>query len=183
MNRQSLIFKHLPYANGIAYYTCLRKGQFPRLFEDCKSVAAEALIKAIDSYDPASGASLKTWLTRTVRFAVIDFIRNENHLRLQSIPIMLNADFFWNSIELSYDGLEKTVCYKDIVGKCLFHLKHNQDSRAKKNGMEILLTYLRDGYKQKEIAEEQGCSKQNVSQIITRLRNVLKEHFKEEVGF
>ena len=181
--RQDLILEHLQYARGIAFRVCWAKGYFNILFDDCQSVAAEALIKAVDNYDENSGASLKTWIIAKVRFAVLDFIRKETHSRRNGgVPIMVDIAEHSNSLELATDGTEQVVCNKDMIYKTLSFVHRSKKMRRRSGEIEDLLAYLSDGYLMREIASWRGCSEANVSMMISGLKKQVKNFEKDLIG-
>jgi RNA polymerase sigma factor for flagellar operon FliA len=49
--------------------------RLPLDFDEALSVADEALVHAVDSFDPARGACFKTWLAIKIRGALLDEVR------------------------------------------------------------------------------------------------------------
>jgi len=143
------------------------------------SIAVEVMIRAIDNYDGSVGASLKTWIAKKVRFAVLDFIRKEKSSNWGD----LRVEDFINSLELSSDGIEQTICNKDLVHRLLSFIEQNKGQRTRKGEVEDLFAYLVDGYLMREIANWRGCTIQNVSLMITNLKKIIVEEFGEEFSF
>jgi len=177
--RQALILEHLPYVRGVAFNICWSRNFLFSLFDDCMSIAAEAMIRAIDNYDGSVGASLKTWIFQKVRFAVLDFIRKENASNCGNFRI----EDFINSLELSSDGTEQMICNRDLVHKFLSFIEQNKGQRTRKGEVEDLSAYLVDGYLMREIADWRGCTMQNVSLMISGLKKIIVEEFGEEFDF
>jgi len=171
--RQDLILKHLPYARGIAFRMCWNRNSSFHLFDDCMSVATEALIEAIDSYDVTFGASLKTWITHNVRGLVMNFIRGEKSWRWQTT----NIDDHSNSSELSSDGLEQMLCDKDLLYRILLFVDRVKAGRTRKKEVEDFLAYFMEGYSLNEIADWRGCMESNVSLMIAGLRKTIEKRF------
>ena len=175
MNREQLILEYWQYAKGIGYNTCY----VPNLKEECMSVATEALINAIDSYDPSQNTALKSWITFQVKTNVIDFLRKERHSRNNDIPIMLDIDDLDNCIELSINGLDERIQARDLLFKILFYVSICKKKR--KNECELLVDHYYYGQLQKDIAEYRGCTPQNVNWIIRGLREIILEQFGDEL--
>ena len=174
--RQNLILEYLPCIKGIAFHVCWTRNCLHFLFDDCESVATEALIKAIDSYDKTTGASLKTWIIIKVRFAVIDFINKETRLkRNYRPPIMVDIEDYSNSIETATDGIEQTICDKDMIYKILSLVKPGRRKRE----IEDSLTYLSGKCLMREVADQRGCSEANVSMMIAGLKKKIRGLEKE----
>lgn len=179
--RQALILEHLPYVRGIAFNLCWSRNLPFHFFDDCLSVAAETLIAAIDSYDEALGATLKTWIVRNVKFVVTNFIKKE----VWSMPIMVDINDYSNSLDLASDGTEQMLCNKDLVCKILDFVRDNSlknkgRMRKRKKEVDDFLAYLMDGYLGKEVADWRGCSPPNVSLMISGLKDLIIEEFGDE---
>ena len=170
MNRKQLILEYWPLAKGIAYNTCY----IPRLREECQSVAAEAMIMAIDNYDPSNTASLKTWITLKTKYSVINFVRRE--LKRHSC---LDITDYVNSYELSSNNLEKQIKARDLLLKILCYLPICKKKR--KNECDVLMAYCFEGLLQKEIAEYRGCSPANICYIIQQLKEAIFNKFGDEI--
>jgi DNA-directed RNA polymerase specialized sigma subunit len=181
--RDDLILEYLPYAKGIAF-NIHRHRQCPfSLLEDCMSAATEALIKAIDSYQEFSGASLKTWINKNVQLTVMNFIKKE----VWDIPVAADIEDYLNSTELlCEDNAERTACNKDLICKVLFFIEQTgirqkgDKTRKRKKQTEHLLAHLMDGYLIKEIADWRGCSPTNVSLMVSGLKDLIVKHFKDD---
>jgi len=181
-SRRDLILEHLPYAGGIAFNLCWSRNLPFHFFDDCMSIAAEALIGAVDSYDESAGASLKTWITRNVRFTVTNFIKKEAR---NALPVVDIEDYS-NSLNLASDGTEQAICDRDLIYKILDFVKQNSirrkgdRTRKRKKETEDFLAHLMEGYLMKEIADWRGCSKMNMSLMVSGLKGLIVEEFGED---
>lgn len=174
MNREQTILKHFNYAKGMAVNICLSIGiQDPWVIQDCKSEAIEALIRCVDNYDESRGASMKTYISKRLKGAVIDYFRQETGFRTRSTHKANSERFNWfnyddiydlaNSFTYSVNGTEKTVCNKDL---CSQIFKYADNINVKHNISKILQLYFFDGYTLEEVGNEIGVCDTRVSQII-----------------
>ena len=181
-SRRDLILEHLPYARGIAFNLCWSRNLPFHFFDDCMSIAAEALIGAVDSYNESAGASLKTWITRNVRFTVTNFIKKE---AWNALPVVDIEDYS-NSLNLASDGTEQAICNRDLIRKVLKFVKQNnirhKGDRTRKRDKEVddFLAYLMEGYLGREVADWRGCSRRNVNLMISGLKDLIIEKFGDE---
>ncbi|MFH1290105.1 MAG: sigma factor [Nanoarchaeota archaeon] len=180
-SRRDLILEHLPYARGIAFNLCWSRNLPFHFFDDCMSIAAEALIGAVDSYNESAGASLKTWITRNVRFTVTNFIKKE---AWNALPVVDIEDYS-NSLNLASDGTEQAICDRDLIYKILDFVRVNSlekkgRTRKRKKELDDFLAYLMEGYLGKEVANWRGCSPPNVSLMISGLKDLIIEKFGDE---
>jgi RNA polymerase sigma factor FliA len=75
--RESLVSRLAPMVTDLAYRRVRRLPSHYRA-EDFVSTGFEALLRAIDRYDPAEGATLETFVWRRVRGAMIDELRRND---------------------------------------------------------------------------------------------------------
>lgn len=78
-NADQIILDRMPLVRLIAR-DLARKVPPNILYDDLVSAGTVGLIEAIRSYDPAKGASLDTFLHYRIRGAILDFLRDEDHL-------------------------------------------------------------------------------------------------------
>jgi len=180
-SRQDLILEHLLYAKGIAFNLCWNRNLPFHFFDDCMSIAAETLIGAIDSYDESAGTSLKTWITKNVKFAVTNFSKKE----IRNALPMVNIDNYSNSLSLASDGTERAIYNRDLVYKILDFVRENSlkkkgRTRKRKKEVDDFLAYLMDGYLREEVADWRRCSPPNVSLMISGLKDLIIEKFGDE---
>jgi RNA polymerase sigma factor (sigma-70 family) len=171
-DRQSLILEYWPLAKGVAYNIC----SVSNLKEECQSIATEAMIRAIDNYDPSNGATLKTWIINNVKGHVANFIQSE--INDDNIPI----DDCLDCSELSTNGLDERINARDLLFKILYYVKRHKKGRTRKDECETLMAYYFDGQLQKEIAEWRGCTQENVSNIICKLKSLIVDGFLSEIN-
>lgn len=119
-DRQSLILKYWPLAKAIAYNTCF----FSHLKEECQSIATEVMINAIDNYDPAKKASLKTWIVKNVKFAVIDFIRQELSISDNTMSI---DSFYFSGIKKGFSSSSSQDISESNVDWESFHTSYSKN--------------------------------------------------------
>ena len=117
--------------------------------EDIHSIAAEALIDAARRYNPKKGASFETWLASHARWKLF------NHLGTLDLKLDVVHPEFWDSLELSADGLERRIIAKDFLYKLASKLTPGQRRRFFK-------FYFEDK-DQREIAKEEQVSPQMIS--------------------
>lgn len=172
MDKTSLILQHYPLSKAVAYNICSSKKVFDfHIVEECQSCATEAMINAINSYDRKQKASLKTWIIRNIRFAVLDYINNENKHRGN-----LNIDDFIDSIKLSMNGLDETINSRDLVLKILLYVDRHRQNKRKDVKMALLAHYF-DGQLMKDVAEWRGCTPANVSMMFSKLKELIRQEF------
>jgi len=78
-NAEQNILERMPVVRSIAR-DLARKVPPNILYDDLVSAGTVGLIEAVRSYDPAKGASLDTFVHYRIRGAILDFLRNEDHL-------------------------------------------------------------------------------------------------------
>ncbi|MBU2249434.1 MAG: sigma-70 family RNA polymerase sigma factor [Gammaproteobacteria bacterium] len=198
MDRDKLILSYLPYVKVLANTVCYFHGVYDKsLREDCQSVAKEALILAIDDYDPIYEAALKTWVNVRVSAAIKEYFRTtfgskdqpeddvgwarRNLIRLnRTYPPNAQLSDIENRLDISMNGIEKATCRKDLVSKILA-LVDKQGKQIKKG--EVLRQYYMEGYKMTEIAQMRGGSitSGNISQIISKAKTLIRNSkYKQE---
>jgi RNA polymerase sigma factor (sigma-70 family) len=86
--------------------------------EDIYAAGRLGLVLAARSYDPSKGTTFQYWVSRKVKEQIIEYYRemlgkrNQDYFRsLEFIP------FDSNSLELSTDGIERRVIFKDLFEK------------------------------------------------------------------
>lgn len=169
--RDLLIKEFLPVSKAVAYNICRAKSlHFNKwMVEDCQSAGIEGMIKAIDSYNPTSGASLKTWVIKNIYFSVLSYIKAERKWLL--------VDLDEESIQgiVTADG-EDRMCDRDLVFKIFYFVERIRGIGKKDSMAEMLISYYFDGKLQKDIADHYECTPANVSTAFSRLKAaVLKE--------
>jgi len=169
--REQTIIEYWPLVKGIAFNMCRNKG-FTDKTDDCQSIAGEAMIHAIDSYNPVFGASLKTWIIRTVQFSVLDSLQKD---KLKGA--FLDIETLKNSKELSVNGTEAKIIARDLISKILFHIDRHKNGRKRQGEKEALIAYFFDGQLMKEIAEWRGCTVPNVSMMLSKLQGAVLDEF------
>ena len=162
--RDKLITDNWPYAATVAMNQGLP-------LEDI-SVAAEALILAIDGYDPSRGAKLQTHITNRVKFAVTTHFgrihahrkthRHEYLKVMFGIKNAVDIDSLSDSIELSYNGTEQKVCNKDMAVKILEFAKGLD---VPYNAYNCLRLFYIEDMGQPEIGEKYGVVPSQVCNI------------------
>lgn len=82
---------------------------------------------------------------------------------------------------LSSDGLEEYVCNVDLIKRIFDIVKR----KGRSDRVDIVISVLRDGYTEEEIAVQKGCSQENVSFIISKAKSdiikspLFKEYLKK----
>jgi RNA polymerase sigma factor (sigma-70 family) len=146
MTRNDLILSHWGYAKAVAYNRGLDQ-------EDI-DIATEALILAVDDYDPSRGATLRTYIALKVKYMVLDHflgIRKRNEISLESVP------------EPSMNGTEQKIVDKDMAFKVMRYAKVM--SVPKDAYTMLRLRYFHD-IDQKEISKKCGINQGRVSAVI-----------------
>jgi len=135
------------------------------------SHATIEMIRAVDRYDPDSPATLKTYVTRRVRGAVIDYQRQINGWRraentrgpAYDLAHPLNID----DLQLSGNGTAKRTENKDLIAKIFNYIGSIDQRKSAMSKLDVIQMYYIDGYTMAEIGEVMGVTDSRVSQIIT----------------
>ena len=190
-NRDLLILSFVAYVTRIAHKICASRRIYDwDLREDCISVAMIALVEAVDSYNSAYGATLKTWVSINAAKAVMEqlrqtlgkmengeFTKKQNLKRLNrfaSNNVLLGSNF-----KNSNDWKEEEIGNCDMVEKILsFVDKTGRQMEKKPDKAEILKLYYVEGYCLREIGERRGCTASNISLIISRAKSDINKKFK-----
>ncbi len=146
MTRDELIMSHLGYAAAVAYNN--------GLFGEDVGIASEALILAVDNYDPSRGATLKTYIGLMVRYAVLDHfskMKRRREVSLESIA------------EPSTNGTEQKLIDKDMAFKIMRFAKVMGVPR---DAYTLLTLRYFHGLDQNEIAEKCYIGQSRVSHVL-----------------
>ena len=195
-SRDETIIDHMGIASAIACR--MRKGVGVDL-DDCKGVAYEALVKAVDGYDESKGnISLATYIDRKVEFALLDHSREKfgrptkwtgkiakrNQETKDGLCRPGNIDNFKNDLSVSMNGTEKKVCDKDMASKILAYIKNIKYSSHGKNRKgdtaKIFKLYFMEDLPMGAVAKKQNITEARVSQIIQDTIIRCKKHFRQE---
>jgi len=169
--------------------------------DECKSVAFEALTKAVDSHDPIRGATIKTHIGNSVRLALLEHQRESfgrythikdghpwtNNLRArQELKKNLlqpeNINDYQNNYKVSANGTEQKVINKDLAHKILSFIKTPQPGpplKKRARNVKIFIDSTLNDLTFNEIAKEQNITKQRVSQIVIQVKARAKNRFQD----
>ena len=160
--RNRLILEYLSYVEKMADNFCNinKVNDINEFF----SQAIKTLIISIENYNNIYDAKLKTWIITNVRWALKKQLADMH----QKESLEVNIDSYNNSLELSVNGTEQSVCDKDYADKILAYIdskpKKRIDSRT--DIAEIVSMYHIDGFTMAEIAEKKGIGANWIGQII-----------------
>ncbi len=178
MDRDQTIIQYIPYAAGIA--RSMKRGD-P---DESVSVAFEALINAVDEYDAARGATVKTHIGNEVRQSVIDWHRKStgwNHslkkpTQNHSLLLTDNLDDYENDLAVSVNGTEQQIINKDLASKILGYISRKKPPRT----LQIFHQRYYNDLTLKKIGANHKVTCERISQILTKATTQAKEHFRQE---
>lgn len=135
--------------------------------EEAKSIAFEALWRAIKTYDHSKGAKFSTYAFTCIRNAIYDFFRElkeiqsmevplDNFYNLGTLDVVFNDDF-----STDYSALHKAV----------------DDALNKLSGKKKMIAkyWLESEMSATAIATEVSCSQSYASQCIAEFKSILKK--------
>ena len=147
--------------------------------EDEEELANDVRMKiwlSLDRYDPAK-ASLSTWVYKAINLRGATFlfhyfkdtVKTADHNSIDFTSLAAA------SIRDNEEGYEIAYDDKDIVDRLSFTMII--DSIPQPDRRSMMFRWC-SGWTMQEIAEEDGCSKQNVQQIIAATRKWLRENIR-----
>lgn len=139
-------------------------------YDDVISDGMLALWRALTSYDPARGEGLDTWLTRHVRFRMIDGLRSRTGRGSAARPAthtLLDADL--EPVDGMADRIHDAVDAHAETAE-IYLLAATIDPRLPK-----VLRLLGDGHSRTEIALQIGVSRTRIWQLTTALTTQLTQ--------
>jgi len=135
--------------------------------EDLLSAARFALLEAHASWDPKGGASLRAWIGRKVKWALLDLMKREGHARWKNPP--------------AFEPLEEEEVYAHPGPPelSLLALPYVEDvlSRLPPRHEASLRARFFEGLTLEESARRRGVSKQAESNIVGKALKGAREKF------
>ena len=133
--------KGLIFETSLAYKNLYAKNEDDR--DDMDSVAKEAFLNAIDSYNPTKGSSFASWAKyNVINFALRDFVRKN---KLIKVPDKLQSlidlhDEIVKTYKESHDGLAPSdkIILVEMNKKVKVSQKRLEDIKAGKEALAIL---------------------------------------------
>ena len=156
----ALIKKH----EGLVYYTldmlnCINS-------DEAKSVAYEALWRALKTYDASAGAKFSTYAVTCIKNAVYDLFRKIEGVRKNEVPLedfynLCVYDTTEDAPEVDYSLLHKAV--DDVL------------NRLSGKKYAIAHCWLESDMSTTAIAAEVSCSQSYASQTVAEFKNLLRK--------
>ncbi len=130
--RERLICLHLPYARMLAATLFGRRVHAGVEFGDYLQLARIGLMEAVDRFDPAQGASFKTFASKRIQGAVLNgLVRSTEMNQQSSVMARLRQERLEAAKEAAQDSAKDAT--KDVA-----------DASGPPNGPDALFRYLAD---------------------------------------
>lgn len=157
--------------------------------EDLMQEAYFALLKAIDAYDAENtGCMFKTYLKHSLEWYLCRYRSRDKYKRdicVLDAPFSLEDPegmIYGETIEDDAAAFEDSSIYAADMGKVYTTVKELLfDLTGNNTYYDILYMYYAENHTYKEIAEELGCSVNNVRQKITNAFRLLKKSKNEKL--
>lgn len=134
--------------------------------EEARSVAFEALWRAIKTYDSSKGAKFGTYAFTCIRNAIYDFFREVHEIQSMEVPL----DDFYNlgTLDVVFNDEPKTdySALHEAVDEALNKLSGKKQMIAR--------CWLESEMSATAIAAEVSCSQSYASQCIAEFKSILK---------
>ena len=146
--------------------------------DDIISEGMVGLVKAANTFDDGRGIKFGTYASRCITNEMLMFIRRMNKQLPHEVSLYVPIDKNANGHVLCYadilsneDSIPESCIYAAAVDS--FMAKQSETDRE-------IMDALRQGYKQKEIAEIVGIRQPTVSRRIRKLRLKFRKEFSEK---
>ncbi len=176
------------YSGLVDYFAFRAKTTNLRDIDDIRQDGFMGLIQAYRTWDPAKGASFKTWATYMVRFWV-------NHIGARNAD--LNEHNAWLRDRDAYNEFKKIISLDQALEQLQDHSPYFRDESAEAAfdldsgpGFDDLLAPVKDvrlrfvlverfvkSRKYDDIGMELGVSKQRVEQLVKKALDKIKKRF------
>ena len=201
--REQYVLEFWPLAKNLVRNRCGKSGLRWEQIEDCCSAVTEEMIKAIDRYDSSKKATINTFVSGRIRYAIKDYFRQlpggrfkkekyegrhsqaweRNRMHVFNFAHPMDIDEFANSALLSVNGTDKKIYNKDLVSQIFKTLDGIDGQEKRRNSRqdysEIFRLYFMQGHTMSEIAEKKGCTKANISLTIKNTILKIRKHFEK----
>ena len=156
--------------------------------DDLMSVGIEGLIKGIDSYDVDKNDNIANYVSKCIKYEVINFLRNNNRHKKKNISLIsfddpakeINGESipYKDILVIDYDNLEDSIIEKEMkeyYHNLIIDIFNSLSDRDKKIVMLYFGFVDNKFYKQREIAEIFSMNRANVSRIINSILEKIKQ--------
>lgn len=161
--KEELILRYEPMLYGhlhkLGFWNMLNLRKNKIILDDFLQEGYLAILKADETFDPNKGTRFRTYVYQVTRNTFITYARVQGIFRSNYAEVPYQETFNVDS-----ETAEELMLEDDM-------LKLMKQS----NHFEVLRDYFIFDKTQKQIAEQQGCSQQWVSEILSKFRKQVKE--------
>lgn len=141
------------------------------LYPDMTSVAAERIIRSVDTWIPGKGMNITSWCYLNAKHAVLKFIRKETNWR----KFTVDTDDFDGDTGTMLDTSDRAYGEKEgrterqLFWEALFDSLCKTVTAEQREILELLL----EGFTYQEIADILGFSRTTISRRVAKLQQLL----------
>jgi len=134
--RERKISKLLSIAEALSKKFVANRSQNMLEQEDIYAIAATAIVKAVDLYDPNCGTKLTTYAMGKAKNAIKEEIRKNNHARRTMVE--RGESVSWISFNQTLMHEDQCMTLEDKLDKSIYYSTNIEDDIIKQNQVEII---------------------------------------------
>lgn len=163
LSKERLIRRYMPLVNWHARHAAENNSQF----DDYTQEALIGLMRAVDTYNEASGVQFNTYATTCITNALISLKR-----KLARVPVSYQqSGDEENSLENIEDAKSEESAYEPLY---LEELRKRLTLELSERELNVLILHA-EGYSYKEIAGRLSATPKQVANALARARSKLKK--------